>query len=362
MSESWEKGQKQVELPNPELNPLQNPTLGRNLGRWAQVYFTSPPERREQAVVDLLRELKSETDADLPVLDEPAPPPARSAVPTPVPKVICGTCQQPNEIGHKFCGLCGASLPGVRSERETPAATMPPRREPSILNLEPVVESPYERDDHLEWLREKSLSRTEEEDESSGTWKYGLLALAMLLGAFGVLQWVSNRPAKAPAPAVSTSTPAPVQEIQPIPATPAPQVAAPETQPATHAESAPPEVRHVPSTPARPPVTEAARTQPVTTPPEVAQPEGGAQELAFARGYLEGKHGSRDSSEAAKWLWKAVAKQNSTAGVLLSDLYRSGDGVSKSCDQARLLLVAAAKKGAPTAADKLRNIESGGCR
>lgn len=362
MSEFWEKGQKQVELPNPELNPLQNPTLGRNLGRWAQVYFTSPPERREQAVVDLLRELKSETDPDLPALDEPAAPPARSTIPAAVPKVICGTCQQPNEIGHKFCGLCGALLPGARTEREIPAPTMAPRREPSMLNLEPTAESSYERDDHLEWLREKSLSRMEEEDESSGTWKYGLVALAMLLGAFGVLQWVSNRPAKAPAPAVSTSAPAPVQEIQPIPATPAPQAAPPQTQPATSAESALPEVRHVPATPAPPPVTAAARTQPVTAEPEATQPEGGAQELTFARGYLEGKHGSRDSSEAAKWLWKAVAKQNSTAGVLLSDLYRTGDGVGKNCDQARLLLVAAAKKGAPTAADKLRNIETGGCR
>ena len=44
-----------------ELNPLQNPTLGKNLGRWAQVYFTNPPEKREQAVVELLRELEKGT-------------------------------------------------------------------------------------------------------------------------------------------------------------------------------------------------------------------------------------------------------------------------------------------------------------
>ena len=47
-----------TELPNPELNPLLNPMLGRNLGRWAEVYFTSPPEKREEAVGELLRELK----------------------------------------------------------------------------------------------------------------------------------------------------------------------------------------------------------------------------------------------------------------------------------------------------------------
>src|SRR2546422_3139037 len=47
-------------LPKSDLNPLINPVLGRNLGRWAQVYFTSPPEKREEAVGELLRELECE--------------------------------------------------------------------------------------------------------------------------------------------------------------------------------------------------------------------------------------------------------------------------------------------------------------
>src|SRR5467141_1322416 len=46
------------QISSSELNPMMNPTLGRNLGRWAQVYFTTPPEKREQAVVELLRELE----------------------------------------------------------------------------------------------------------------------------------------------------------------------------------------------------------------------------------------------------------------------------------------------------------------
>ena len=49
-------------LPNPKLNPMTNPTLGRNLGRWAQVYFTTPPEKREEAVVELLRELEAKSE------------------------------------------------------------------------------------------------------------------------------------------------------------------------------------------------------------------------------------------------------------------------------------------------------------
>ena len=35
-------------LPRPDLNPLVNPLLGEHMGRWAEVYFTSPPEEREQ--------------------------------------------------------------------------------------------------------------------------------------------------------------------------------------------------------------------------------------------------------------------------------------------------------------------------
>lgn len=71
--------------------------------------------------------------------------------------------------------------------------------------------------------------------------------------------------------------------------------------------------------------------------------------------------GARDSSEAAKLLWKAVSKQNAGAAVLLSDLYARGDGVPRSCDQARLLLVAAAKRGSVDAAQHLRSLETQGC-
>jgi TPR repeat protein len=47
---------------------------------------------------------------------------------------------------------------------------------------------------------------------------------------------------------------------------------------------------------------------------------------------------------------------------LLSGLYWHGDGVPRSCDQARLLLIAAARRGAPQAAQQLRDLESQGCR
>jgi len=88
----------------------------------------------------------------------------------------------------------------------------------------------------------------------------------------------------------------------------------------------------------------------------------GTEELLQAQRYLDGRGVAHDSGQAAALLWKAVSKQNTRADVLLADLYLRGDGVPKSCDQARLLLVAAAKKSAAGAAEKLRNLESSGCR
>jgi TPR repeat protein len=57
-----------------------------------------------------------------------------------------------------------------------------------------------------------------------------------------------------------------------------------------------------------------------------------------------------------------VAKHNLTAALMLADLYVRGDGVAKSCDQARLLLDAAARKGSSAAAERLRNLSASGCQ
>src|SRR5882762_235303 len=83
-----------------ELNPLQNPTLGRNLGRWAQVYFTNPPEKREQAVIDLLRELER----------GPVVAPHAGSRRMEGDSLLCPVCQRESEPGQKYCGVCGAPL------------------------------------------------------------------------------------------------------------------------------------------------------------------------------------------------------------------------------------------------------------
>jgi TPR repeat protein len=60
-------------------------------------------------------------------------------------------------------------------------------------------------------------------------------------------------------------------------------------------------------------------------------------------------------------LWSAVKKGNLSAEVTLGDLYRRGDGVVKSCDQARVLLVAASKKGSADARQQLEQMAEKGC-
>ena len=89
----------------------------------------------------------------------------------------------------------------------------------------------------------------------------------------------------------------------------------------------------------------------------------GSEELATAQRFLHGSTGqARDSAEAAKWLWKSIAKHNGPATLELADLYLKGDGVPKNCDQARVLLDAAARRGMTGAGERLRNLQAFGCQ
>ena len=101
--------------------------------------------------------------------------------------------------------------------------------------------------------------------------------------------------------------------------------------------------------------TQAATTTESPIPPSS---NDGREEFDQGRRYFLGEGVPKNSFMASQWLWKAVAKRNSDAVLLLSDLYASGDGVPRSCEQARILLIAAAKKGSPAAAQRLRSIET----
>jgi hypothetical protein len=89
--------------------------------------------------------------------------------------------------------------------------------------------------------------------------------------------------------------------------------------------------------------------------------EAGQSELAAALASMRGTNGVRDSSKAVRLLWAAVANDNSTAAVVLADLYLRGDGVAKNCEQGRVLLTVASKSGDVQGQEKLRELNTNGC-
>jgi hypothetical protein len=87
----------------------------------------------------------------------------------------------------------------------------------------------------------------------------------------------------------------------------------------------------------------------------------GQEEFNVAREMLKGDYRHRDLSRAVDLLWAGVRKGYVPAEVTLADLYRRGDGVTKNCDQAQVLLVAASKKGSPEARQMLEQMAEEGC-
>ena len=123
MSRQTEQSEEPSTLPPPELNPLLNPLLAENMGRWAQAYFTSPAEKREQAIQELLRELEAEKLGRVNG-GAPATPLAKekeqrlksadraaSLSSDDHPTLVrCHACGRKNPSSQKFCGMCGTRL------------------------------------------------------------------------------------------------------------------------------------------------------------------------------------------------------------------------------------------------------------
>lgn len=352
------------EAPSPsELNPLTNPVLEQNLSRWAKVYFSTPPARRDQAVSDLLDEIRRESGM------EGATKPARPYFATD-PKFagpVCSACQHQNPPGHKFCSRCGQALrPLQPASIEIPGAL-------GIPEVPRPGEAPQASSaSNMLWLREQAFSGLDDSQARRGRrWKYLAAAAVIVLAGLVYRQWAPEfRTPVSSAPASAPRVTAPVAAVPPEDSSPAEDRRHSETD---AAGSTPREAKR-PSTTAKAGdravllagVQSAAQKSPLldatTTRQTVAGQESGAPDLRLAQRYLGGSMGGRDPAEAAKLLWKAVARQNAAAAVLLSDLYLRGDGVPQSCDQARLLLVAAAKRGSLQAAQQLRSLESRGCQ
>jgi len=89
--------------------------------------------------------------------------------------------------------------------------------------------------------------------------------------------------------------------------------------------------------------------------------ENGSAEYAHAVQLLHDKNRDADLSEAVRLLWISVEKGNPGAELTLAELYWRGEGVAHNCDQARILLSAAARKGNADAEKRLGQFEREGC-
>ncbi|HEV2397556.1 MAG TPA: hypothetical protein VGS27_11485 [Candidatus Sulfotelmatobacter sp.] len=420
MARPIEQSESADALPKRELNPLQNPILADNMGRWAEAYFTSPPEKREEAVQELLRELEREqrergtTAANMPERRPLDPTRTARIVPPSMmfrdqqqAKTSCPACGHENPVAHQFCGMCGSRLETRSGASNNHSAShAPPAEHYSQETHSPPPSEDYEqtqeevedearaaeghspapefqaadRADELPLFR--SILGTQYQDENweydeeppSNPYRYYVaLVLAIIIGVLGYMAWrgaqasQSTREASPPPPApVTESAPAPAASSAPAPTEPAqpqPSNANSQKSAASSAEKSAENKTPAPVSASkverRTPVPEPAAERSTSAPSSI---DNGSAELATAEQYLNGSAGhARDGAEAAKWLWKAMAKHNGPATLLLSDLYLRGEGVAKNCDQGRVLLDSAARQGVAGAGERLRNLQAFGC-
>jgi hypothetical protein len=296
------------------------------------VYYTSPPEKREEAVEELLRELQAppETDTEKPLAGTASRATISSAE-IQNDQFICPACLHKNSARQRFCGLCGFPL---RAENENIEEAVPT-----------IAPKPVDRkEDDWQWLRERNLQQLSRSRSTLPRIAIVLAVLAFVAGA-SVL-WFSRSQSRS-ANAVSARPSAPATKPERIPET-----TSSSTSPGATAGQSTPASSSSNNSELQPVAPGASQS---SASPDKLTDEGG-EELIQGRRYLEGQGVPKNSAVAASLLWKSVSKQNVGAILLLSDLYVRGDGVPQSCDQARVLLRAAAQRGSSEARDKLNTI------
>ena len=406
MARTTEPSEPANTVPHPELNPLQNPLLAENMNRWAEVYFTNPPERRDAAVVELLQELVEE--------QQRRNEQQRRPVMVPFPRsldlstgsqdqseavVYCRACHTENPVTHQFCGMCGQRLDAEDQRTQDQQGSVAPAEAAEAAPQASVEE--FHEEAGADETQEYGEAASGQEQESalytppfSGgdlslfqslrvphdveeeDWEYGsrrassyryyiAAALTILIVGLGYLAW---RGAKSSQTAdLASAPPAAASTESPQPPNPASTGKSESAQPAPKSTSQPTGSIDAADASGRSEqqksgVIKASETHPLATSVATSHApasRNGAEELAIAQNYLNGS--GRDGGEAAKWLWKSVSKHNGPATLLLADLYLRGDGVSKNCEQGRVLLDSAAQRGVPGAGERLRNLQAFGC-
>jgi Sec-independent protein translocase protein TatA len=394
---------KHSSLPSAELNPLLNPLLAKNMGRWAEVYFNAVPELREEAVHELLRELEAEEarqvpadatresernsfarNSSQPVTQEPSAQMGQHF--ESIPALVCPVCGHENAASQRFCGMCGGALQSQTGRIEDSESLR--HREHGFIASEPSLRSDYgtERSSYSYPAKREYESYEERNDDDqnldrmfaltpSYSHSYRIViaaAVAIIAVVLVFVAWRSGQATRA-IMRLTGQTPPAAAEQQSSQSQNTNTAQNTSAQPTSTPNNAAPEQAQPPASaqspqPNRPPkvVASARDTTGPEKSPVVAQAasatsnDTGTEELATAQRYLNGQQADR--AEAAQWLWKSVAKRNLEATLLLSDLYLHGDGVTKNCDQARILLDAAATRGSKEAGVRLSHLQAFGCQ
>ena len=307
---------------------------------------------------------------------------------TPEETVIrCHACGHENPASHRFCGTCGATLEDDDSVREDPGRESNEPSSRTAINREretrefraEAFETSISNPNELSLFRSFRPKETSSEDDwgnepSHRRRIYIGMLLALIIGGLAYGAW---RKSHNSAQNSQTTERRAAAASQPVPATTPTRPShsgsdtANKTPAANNSAKAQTEPVGTGSKSGNDVIQPRSKTPrviapaPTTSEDTAASPaiDNGTEELAMAQRYLGGASGQgRDSAEAAKWLWKSIAKHNSQATVLLADLYLKGDGVSKNCDQARILLDSAARKGVAAAGERLRNLQAFGCQ
>src|SRR6516162_2856310 len=268
------------------------------------------------------------------------------------------------------------------SEAEALEDSEPPERDPNVPDISSILMQPAGTSSgpakaprqHLPGLdgqaAEPRLPWTEDLTLSSAISIMFILALTVGIYVFhgevgqGLI-WLGERmggrsertlPSSANAPvsvhpSEPSATAAPAPDPSPSPSVPAssePAIQEPPAADSTPASAADPPPSHSPPT---------TNSSPGTS---VASRDPGQSEYLQAEQLLRANSGV-GTGEAVQLLWISVEKGNPYAEIALADLYWHGRGVPKNCDQTRILLAAAARKGNPEAHRRLEQFQQEGC-
>jgi len=381
---------QRIEPMQPMPSPVAPQTEVAPVSPQAQLEFPAPPAPEPEPPVSVLEAATVPTEPSLESAELPLPKFLRqpeNAPPPQLPPLLRLSSVHPGPASEP-------SKEQVLPDANPPVAETPPVPNPVPLS-EILIQPPSVAAAHP--LRPRSVSAPlpsrvvpapleplspweSERDTASPGWMesftlgraIGIMVLLTLLAGSVVyhrevghaLIWLGQQiagkepqePSQITQPSASPVVSTPAESVGPANA---PNPTSSSQQDATAAENKSAAPSLVPKNPAAP------RAAAIPTPevdPTDSSSGTGQQEYQRAMQILKAPSRKAELPDAVRLLWIAIKKNNVGAEITLAELYHQGRGVAKSCDQTKILLSAAARKGSPDAKRRLREFQREGCR